>query len=478
MRLQATVIATTAVALALALTAGVLVWVLQGSLRAAADDDARRKVTAVVHAVQAGEARPPLPDGAVLSDPGAAVPGAAAEISGAAASGVAGPGVAGPDVVVGQEPAAGWEQGFSTVTASVGTGQSAVLVTARSPLAPLRTALDALRLPALIGLPALLALVASLTWILIGRALAPVTAIRQKFTEITASDLHQRVPVPPARDEVARLAVAMNATLDRLETAVRQHRRFVADAAHELRSPIATLRTRLELGRATAPELAGEALVDVGRVQSLAGDLLLLARLDAGEPPRTENVDLGQAAAEAAAEAAMRSGRPGVRLDLDIAPDVVVAGVPSQLGRLVGNLADNALRHATSAVLVRVTPEAVVEVCDDGPGIPPERRDAVFDRFTRLDEARARDSGGSGLGLAIARDIARAHGGTLVVATDRPAPPDTDTDTDTDTGTGTGTCLRLTLKLAPHPTVIMQSGTIMQSEDRGGPRGVKAGRSR
>ena len=424
MRLQATVIATTAVALALALTAGVLVWVLRDSLQAAADDDARRKATAVVHAVESIEGSAPLPDPA----------------DGVAGPGVAGPGVAGPDVVVGLEPGAGWEVGFSTATASAGTGQSAVLVTARSPLAPLRAALDALRFPALIGLPAVLLLVAALTWFLIGRALAPVTAIRQKFTEITASDLHQRVPVPPARDEVARLAVAMNATLDRLEAAVLQHRRFVADAAHELRSPIATLRTRLELGRATAPELAGEALVDVGRVQSLAGDLLLLARLDAGEPPRTENVDLGQAAAEAAAEAAMRSDRPGVQLDLDIAPDVVVAGVRGQLGRLVGNLTDNALRHATSAVLVRVTPDAVVEVRDDGPGIPLERRDAVFDRFTRLDEARTRDAGGSGLGLAIARDIARAHGGTLVVASDRPRG---------DPSVTPGACLRLTLQPVP-----------------------------
>jgi signal transduction histidine kinase len=222
----------------------------------------------------------------------------------------------------------------------------------------------------------------------------------------------------------------MNDTLDRLEAAVSRHRRFVADAAHELRSPIATLRTRLELGRRVAPGLAAEALTDVERLQSLATDLLLLARLDAGEPLRLEDVDLGQTAAEVAAETSLRARLRDVRVQLDVAPDVVVAGSRSHLGRMIGNLVDNAVRHAASTVTVRVCAPATVEVADDGPGIPPDQREAVFDRFTRLDEARARDAGGAGLGLAIARDIAHAHGGTLVV----------------DAADGGGACLRAELR--------------------------------
>jgi signal transduction histidine kinase len=275
--------------------------------------------------------------------------------------------------------------------------------------------LDALRPMLLIGVPVLLLLVAGLTWFLLGRTLAPVSAIRAKFASITANDLHERVPVPETRDEVARLARTMNATLDRLEQAVERHKRFVADAAHELRSPLATLRTRLELGRREAPRLATEALTDVERIQRLAEDLLLLARLDAGEPPACDEVDLGQVATEEAVR--RRGGR--ARIELDIAGDVVVRGSRTHLARMIGNLLDNAVRHAESTVTVRVTPPARVEVIDDGPGIPPEHRESVFDRFTRLDEARARDAGGSGLGLAIARDIARTHGGTLVVAGDR-----------------------------------------------------------
>jgi signal transduction histidine kinase len=152
--------------------------------------------------------------------------------------------------------------------------------------------------------------------------------------------------------------------------------------------------------------------VDVGRIQSLAADLLLLARLDADEPLRMEEVDLSQVATEEA----LRTRRPEINISLDISTDVVVAGSRSHLGRMIANLVDNAVRHARSTVTVRVAAPAVVEVVDDGPGIPAKHRESVFDRFTRLDEARARDTGGSGLGLAIAREIAHAHGGTLVAA--------------------------------------------------------------
>ncbi|MEV7012993.1 HAMP domain-containing sensor histidine kinase [Streptosporangium sp. NPDC051022] len=312
---------------------------------------------------------------------------------------------------------------FTVVKMPVLTSGGALVVQARASLEPTRDALRSLQDLLLPGIPALLLLVAALTWLAVGRALAPVSAIRAEMADITASDLHRRVPVPRSRDEIARLAETMNRTLDRLELAVDRHKRFVADAAHELRSPLAVLRTRLEL--APPEPLAAEALTDVDRIQKLTADLLLLARLDAGEPVCHEEVDLGQVAAE---EAARSRPRSEIKVVLDVAVDAVVRGSAEQLRRLVANLVDNAVRHADSTVTVRLALDegpgggtaAVLDVRDDGPGIPAEHHAAVFDRFTRLDEARDRDAGGSGLGLAIARDIAVRHGGTLDLVTETP----------------------------------------------------------
>lgn len=189
----------------------------------------------------------------------------------------------------------------------------------------------------------------------------------------------------------------------------------MADAAHELRSPLTILRTRLELARPAEKHLAAEALDDVDRLQSLTADLLLLSRLDAHEPLKATPFDLAQLVAE---EAARTRPRPDVRVRLDLSPDIEVDGSPERLRRLIANLVDNAVRHATSTVDVALTAHtghAVLDITDDGPGIPPEHHDTVFDRFTRLDHARTRDTGGSGLGLPIARDIAHAHAGTLRV---------------------------------------------------------------
>ncbi|WP_255954811.1 sensor histidine kinase [Streptomyces odontomachi] len=306
------------------------------------------------------------------------------------------------------------------VTKLVETEHGLVSVTGTASTEPARAALATLKTVLLPGVPALLALVALATWLAVGRALRPVSAIRAKVADITAYDLHERVPEPDTRDEIAALARTVNTTLDRLRTAVEAHRQFVADAAHELRSPMAILRTRLELARPAERKLAAAALDDVGRLQSLTADLLLLARLDAREPLRAEELDLAQVVAE---EAARTRPRTDVRVALDLVPDVLVDGSSDRLRRLVANLVDNAVRHATARVDVVLTidsAQAVLEVVDDGPGIPPEHRTTIFDRFTRLDHARARDTGGSGLGLPIARDIARAHGGTLEVVPNVP----------------------------------------------------------
>ncbi|MFB8747424.1 ATP-binding protein [Streptomyces parvulus] len=268
----------------------------------------------------------------------------------------------------------------------------------------------------LIGFPVLLAVVGWVTWLVTRRALRPVEGIRREMAAITASeDLARRVPVPGTHDEVARLASTTNETLAALEASVERQRRFVADASHELRSPIASLRTQLEVA-AAHPELLDldGAVEDTVRLQRLAADLLLLARLDAGERPADARVDLAALARE---EAAGRAG-VSVREEGGETGAVTVAGSRGQLGRVLANLLDNAQRHARSAVVVSVRRDgglAVVGVADDGDGVPEADRERIFERFVRLDDARSRDDGGAGLGLAIARDVAVRHGGTLTV---------------------------------------------------------------
>jgi signal transduction histidine kinase len=405
-RVRATLAATAVVAVALVVTAIVLDGVLGDSLRDSAELDASRRAAVIAEQLTATVPRQPTdPDVRVLpAIPADAVQGVA--IQGPQVAVPVSPSWASTDFVVAQQP--------------VLTEEGPVLVTSRASLLPAAAARDTLWAVLLPGIPALLLLVAGLTWAAVGRALRPVAAIRRELADITTTDLHRRVPVPQAGDEIAALATTTNATLDRLERAVSQHQRFVADAAHELRSPLAVLRTRLEIDTTSGPELRDEALADVERIQHLSADLLLLARLDAGEPPETADVDLSQLAAE---EAAQRRARSEVAVTLRIDEGVVVSGSDGQLRRLVANLVDNAVRHAGTSVEVRLFENgagAVLDVVDDGPGIPEVQQEAVFDRFTRLDEARTRDSGGSGLGLAIVRDIAVRHGGTARVVAGPP----------------------------------------------------------
>ncbi|GHB42750.1 two-component sensor histidine kinase [Streptomyces viridiviolaceus] len=291
-------------------------------------------------------------------------------------------------------------------------------VYAGAPLSAEHGAVNTALTAMLIGFPLLLAVVAGVTWLVTRRALRPVEGIRREMAAITASeDLARRVPVPDTHDEVARLALTTNETLAALEASVERQRRFVADASHELRSPIASLRTQLEVAAAHPGLLDLDGAVeDTVRLQRLAADLLLLARLDAGERPADARVDLAALAREEAA------GRAGVTVRAQDA-DVAAAGSRGQLGRVLGNLLDNAQRHARSAVEVSVRREgdlAVVGVADDGEGVPAADRERIFERFVRLDAARSRDDGGAGLGLAIARDVAVRHGGTLTVR-DAPA---------------------------------------------------------
>ncbi|MGW2124142.1 sensor histidine kinase [Streptomyces sp. NPDC001758] len=299
---------------------------------------------------------------------------------------------------------------YRFASVEVGTADRGTLtVTAGAPLAAEHSAVNTTLTGMLIGLPLLLGVVAGVTWLVTGRALRPVEGIRREMAAITASeDLTRRVPEPATHDEIARLAGTTNETLAALEASVNRQRRFVADASHELRSPIASLRTQLEVAAAHPGLLDLDGAVeDTVRLQHLAADLLLLARLDAGERPAGARVDLAAMAREEAA------GRTGVTVDAEPAE---VTGSRGQLGRVLANLLDNAGRHARERVTVSVRREgswAVLAVADDGDGVAEADRERIFERFVRLDAARSRDDGGAGLGLAIARDVAVRHGGTL-----------------------------------------------------------------
>lgn len=277
-----------------------------------------------------------------------------------------------------------------------------------------------LALAALVGVPVLVALFALLSWRLLGSALRPVTALRAGADRITAAGSGDRLPVPVARDEVAELARTLNRMLDRLAAAAGTRRAFVADAAHELRNPLAAIRSVVEVdlahpSTADPARTAADVLADLDRLDRLVADLLVLARIDESGP-RTgraaEEVDLAALAATAAGARA----RAAVPVDFDGDGPAPVRGDPVGLRRVVDNLLDNAVRHARTRVLATVrSPAGAVEltVTDDGPGIAAADRDRVFDRFTRLDDARDRDAGGSGLGLAIVAATVGAHGGTV-----------------------------------------------------------------
>jgi signal transduction histidine kinase len=271
------------------------------------------------------------------------------------------------------------------------------------------------------GTPLVACIVGFATFIFVGRSLRPVEAIRQRVATITAEELNSRVPVPAVHDEVAALAQTMNAMLDRLESAVEAQRRFVADASHELRSPLATVQVGLDLLAATAsPENGARQLhrlrAETERLGRLVSDLLLLARVDEnGLALRHEDVDLDDLAY--AERDRLRAQYPDLRIEARIAP-VRIRGDVGRLERALRNLGDNATKQAKSAVTVAVWSDehyAHLAVADDGPGIPVADRERVFERFVRLDDSRAREDGGSGLGLPISREIIAGHGGEITV---------------------------------------------------------------
>lgn len=271
------------------------------------------------------------------------------------------------------------------------------------------------------GVPLVVLLVAAVVWVAVERALRPVEDMRSEAEAITAAHLHRRLPRPPGDDGIARLATTLNRMLDRIDDGQRRQRQFVSDASHELRSPLAVLRQVVEVAErhpegTTVAALAAEVGEEERRMEQLVEALLVLARLDDGHELPVRLVDLDDLVHLAVER--QRRTHPELVVDRTAVGAGQVRGDEVLLAQVVGNLLANAARHARSRVAVSLTEEGgrvVLAVDDDGPGIAPQDRARVFDRFVRLDEARARDAGGVGLGLAIVSDVVALHGGDVRV---------------------------------------------------------------
>ncbi|MEW2427720.1 ATP-binding protein [Micromonospora sp. NPDC047644] len=341
------------------------------------------------------------------------------------------------------------------VAVPAGTAADPLTVLVARSMADVRHSTHVVRAILLVAFPLLVAVLAGVAWRVVGATLRPVEALRRGAEEITGRAGAGRLPVPASADEIHRLAVTLNGMLGRLESARVRQRAFVSDAAHELRSPLTNIRTELEVAQRLADRtdwtaVTANLLADTERLSRLVDDLLLLARLDETPPARgTGPVELGALLTEVAA----RYPSPPVRVTLPTGP-LWTIGTVEELRRVLANLVDNAVRHAHGSVVLAAEAvplgEAVslagamsatgamvatgaglrpgvgayhlVTVTDDGPGIAVVDRERVFDRFTRLDDGRARDDGGAGLGLAIVRELVRRAGGGITL-TDAPEQP-------------------------------------------------------
>jgi signal transduction histidine kinase len=306
-----------------------------------------------------------------------------------------------------------------------GSADAPVSVIIGLPFGDVLATRTALRNALLITFPLLLAALAAIAWRVIGWTLQPVEQLRAGAEQISrtgrirGSAVGERLPVPTAADEIRALAVTLNEMLDRLADAQERQRSFVADAAHELRSPLASIQAQLEVaGRlGDGGTIPSDLMPDVKRLTGLVEDLLLLARADADTKPpaRLTCVDVGELLAD------VTGAYAGARVPVTLVANkpVMIMVDADELHRAVGNLVDNAARHARTQVEVAARVDqgwVVISVSDDGPGIAREDRERVFERFTRLDDARGRNSGGAGLGLAIVRELVIRAGGTVAFA--------------------------------------------------------------
>ncbi|GAC1311766.1 MAG: ATP-binding protein [Acidimicrobiales bacterium] len=293
------------------------------------------------------------------------------------------------------------------------------------------TAIARVARAALLGGVVAVIVAAAAAWLLASAALRPVERMRRQVADISAKNPDTAIEVPSTNDEIAALARTMNGLLGRLGAALARERGFVADAGHELRTPLAVLRGELEL--ASRPGRSQQYLVtavaaavdETDRLARLAEDLLLLARSDGADALRREPTNIAQLLGAATDKVATIASAHHVHLIVEAPGDLDAAVDPTRVRQAVDNLVDNALRYtsADGKVTLRAAAEhgsLVIEICDEGPGFPPDFIEHAFERFRRADAARAPQDGGTGLGLAIVESVAHAHGGTVTAANRTP----------------------------------------------------------
>ncbi|HWM21767.1 MAG TPA: HAMP domain-containing sensor histidine kinase [Ilumatobacteraceae bacterium] len=307
--------------------------------------------------------------------------------------------------------------GSQIVTRVVDLPEGESVLVGVSPLDDVRESVGTLVNALWWGSPVLVLLVGLIAWVLVGRALRPVEQLRATVETISRSTLEQRVDVPPSHDEVARLATTMNTMLERLQRSRDHERRFVSDASHELRSPLASIRAQLEVGDAIDNgTIRAGVLADTIRLERIVGDLMELARSDETTARPNGSVALDVVVADEIT--ALQRSSP-IQITSAGIDDTVVRGRSDALARVTRNLLDNAIRHAEGEVhigLHHANGWAELTVDDDGPGVPVDAEQRIFDRFARLDESRDRTTGGVGLGLAVVRAVVEHHGGTVACA--------------------------------------------------------------
>ena len=309
-------------------------------------------------------------------------------------------------------------QDYRVVARTVATRGGPLTIYAVTSLDASHRAEQYLRNSLLIGVPLLVALAAWLIYRVVARALAPVDAMRAEVDRIEAADLSGRVEAGSSDDEIAKLGLTLNRMLDRLEDASSHQQLFAAAASHELRSPLSTIRTELEVAlaypdRTEWPKVAEDSLIEVARLEELTRDLRILTRSRSMHVSVSRPIELSTLVG---AEVALRRPQREIRYTVDLRPADITAD-PDAVVRVVRNLFDNAERHAASEIRVNVSAEAggvILSVANDGPAIPLDDLERIFEPFMRLDEARSLDIGGSGLGLAIVRSIMTALGGSIV----------------------------------------------------------------
>lgn len=445
LRARLTAAATIVIAVGMAAAAALLVWRVDSVLASNLDTNLTQQVHEVAADVARGDANPRVARSAGESTVLQVVDGAgkvissSGDIDGEPRLFFISPAADAP--ALGTVISSALDGPYRVAAVAVTSPSGPATVYVGSPTTPLEDSGSELGATLIFGVPTMVALLALVGWLLVGRALRPVDVIRRQAAAIPGTDLQQRLDVPASDDELGRLAQTFNDLLERIAIAADRQRRFVADAAHELRTPLATLRARLEIDLRHPPEGEGNAkiadtrqlsLQQVTRLAALVDDLLQLARLDADPRLHRRPIDLDDLVWETVREA-REGGAP--HLDTTGISPVRVLGDPVALHRVIRNLIRNAVRYADQTVTVRLFRDsppagirasasaggiAMLIISDDGPGIPLADRERVFERFVRLDEGRARDAGGTGLGLAIVADIVTAHGGRVRIDDNHP----------------------------------------------------------